>query len=319
LAELYHAPDADLRSLAQHELDWRGIYRVERAAEPSWVLRACRADEGENNWLLGVANVLLLLERHGFPAPRVIRSRVGKLAPEYRGWWMLVTTFVEGAPFGFDSDALARLGAATSALHMLDLNTPLGHSTMVPDSWWRLDIAAPECLSSLEAALPNLPAELRELYEATRTTLMRFAAATDLPCTLIHGDCWPGNAVRAVDGDVTLIDWDCAGRGPAVLDLGNLLVTCHLGQSQTPHLTPNPELIAAVIEGYCTGRRLSEAELRHLDDAVAFGVVFHLARNFPSIVRGDWRENSSLAKLRARLQAVPAIAAISRDRLSRLG
>lgn len=37
--------------------------------------------------------------------------------------------------------------------------------------------------------------------------------------TLIHGDYWPGNIARPLDGRQIVFDWQMAGIGPAILDL----------------------------------------------------------------------------------------------------
>ncbi len=37
--------------------------------------------------------------------------------------------------------------------------------------------------------------------------------------TLIHGDYWPGNIARPLDGRQIVFDWQLAGIGPAILDL----------------------------------------------------------------------------------------------------
>lgn len=37
--------------------------------------------------------------------------------------------------------------------------------------------------------------------------------------TLIHGDYWPGNIARPIDGRQIVFDWQLAGIGPAILDL----------------------------------------------------------------------------------------------------
>ena len=38
----------------------------------------------------------------------------------------------------------------------------------------------------------------------------------------VHGDMWQGNSMWIADELVAIIDWDCAGRGPAGIDLGSL-------------------------------------------------------------------------------------------------
>ncbi len=37
--------------------------------------------------------------------------------------------------------------------------------------------------------------------------------------TLLHGDYWPGNIARPLDGRQVVFDWQRAGIGPAILDL----------------------------------------------------------------------------------------------------
>jgi aminoglycoside phosphotransferase len=39
---------------------------------------------------------------------------------------------------------------------------------------------------------------------------------------LVHGDMWQGNSMWVGDDLVAIIDWDCAGRGPAGIDLGSV-------------------------------------------------------------------------------------------------
>jgi aminoglycoside phosphotransferase (APT) family kinase protein len=38
----------------------------------------------------------------------------------------------------------------------------------------------------------------------------------------VHGDLWQGNTIWAGDTLTALVDWDCAGKGPAGVDLGSL-------------------------------------------------------------------------------------------------
>jgi hypothetical protein len=38
----------------------------------------------------------------------------------------------------------------------------------------------------------------------------------------VHGDLWQGNVLWDGDTLASVLDWDCAGRGPAGVDLGSL-------------------------------------------------------------------------------------------------
>jgi thiamine kinase-like enzyme len=46
--------------------------------------------------------------------------------------------------------------------------------------------------------------------------------------TLVHGDYWPGNIARPIDGRQIVYDWQLAGIGPAVLDLAGFVQSVRL-------------------------------------------------------------------------------------------
>ncbi|MBZ0293276.1 MAG: aminoglycoside phosphotransferase family protein [Anaerolineae bacterium] len=46
--------------------------------------------------------------------------------------------------------------------------------------------------------------------------------------TLIHGDYWPGNIARPLDGRQIVFDWQMAGIGPAILDLVGFVQSTNL-------------------------------------------------------------------------------------------
>jgi aminoglycoside phosphotransferase (APT) family kinase protein len=59
---------------------------------------------------------------------------------------------------------------------------------------------------------------------------------------LVHGDLWQGNALWDGHTLTGLVDWDCAGAGPAGVDLGSL--RCDAA------LCYGPEAAAHVLDGY---------------------------------------------------------------------
>ncbi len=65
---------------------------------------------------------------------------------------------------------------------------------------------------------------------------------------IIHNNCHPGNAIRTADGKVVLIDWEGAGWGPAVLDVGFLLISCDTEAPWTPRLEADPARVVVVVE-----------------------------------------------------------------------
>ena len=109
-----------------------------------------------------------------------------------------------------------------------------------------------------------------------------------------------------------MIDWDGAGLGPAILDVGYLLMTCHFGRPQLPAIQPNPQCIAAVLHGYCQQRWLTADELSLLADAVFYDSARRTVLDtMLSATADNWHENIWLQKLLARYAASEEIAVIA--------
>ncbi|GIH14280.1 phosphotransferase family protein [Rugosimonospora africana] len=103
---------------------------------------------------------------------------------------------------------LRALGAAAAALHAV----PLTPAPALPRR--ERPIAVEDFAALRRAAQPD-----PLLAEAEK-------AANDRPVpgenVFVHGDLWQGNVLWTGDNLVALIDWDCAGAGPAGVDLGSL-------------------------------------------------------------------------------------------------
>jgi len=137
----------------------------------------------------------------------------------------------------------------------------------------------------------------------------------------VHGDAWARNAVQvAPSGPVTLVDWEMAGLGLAVLDLGTCLIECQLAASLPDDkpgewlITPDEAPISAVCEGYRRVRELSAAERDLLPEAVRFpaavvgSVHFELA--LVAGVTGPTMD-ARLARLQNRLDVADVVTALA--------
>jgi Ser/Thr protein kinase RdoA (MazF antagonist) len=106
------------------------------------------------------------------------------------------------------------------------------------------DDPAPDILGDDYA---KLPAELRGVVDPLRDQL--FAALTDLPTQLTHGDCNVGN-ILVHDGEVTgYIDLDHLPHGPRVRDLSYYLAS----RLQNQIIDGDPDAMAAVLGHYVAG------------------------------------------------------------------
>jgi Ser/Thr protein kinase RdoA (MazF antagonist) len=112
---------------------------------------------------------------------------------------------------------------------------------------------------------------------------------------------------------MALIDWDCAGIGPAILDVGYLLLACHLGKPQLPAIQADEQCIAAVVHGYCQQRKPSAAELSMLEETVLYDIARRagLEKHLSTLSSG-WAEEVWWQKRLARYRVGPEIAAIAR-------
>lgn len=299
LAEEYALDAVTLRPLAGAVDQARVVYYVQDAQDRTWVARAYSDAAPLPDHLRGCgvttardfletrARTLVFLQRQAYPAPRVLHTRTGVLVAGAHGWRCLVTTYVHGAQPEPTVEALRALGTAVGRLHAL----AGANESSVGLSYWPPRRAVPDTLAHLHSVAELIPPRWREMHAAYCRTLETLLHGPTLPATLIHGDAWLGNAVADGRGELVLVDWDEAGLGVAVLDLGRLLLSAHWGlDGPPPELEPAPERITAVLTGYCQARVPARAERAVLVEAIRYGVVFVAANHFGRLRGEGWSE-----------------------------
>lgn len=314
--EAYAGGKVVLQPISPYAVEDRGIYRVDWESGTSAVLRAFLADVTVE--LTGHAVVLDYLYQRSFSAPQVKRTRDGGLLASHAGWTALLLSFLDGEVADFAPESLELLGSIAGSLHAISHNALAeAAQARLPDSRLRPTQPASQAIDTLVHALPHVPNELHQFCEDSIAALQRIQQAQQaglLPETLLHGDCWPRNAVRTSEGGMALIDWDCAGIGPAILDVGYLLLACHLGKPQLPSMQADSQLIAAVVHGYCQQRKPNAAELSVLEEAVLYDVARRVGLEKPlSALSDGWAEDMWWQKMRARYHVGPEIAAIAQS------
>jgi Ser/Thr protein kinase RdoA (MazF antagonist) len=330
---------AGIRRLAGSVRGTRVTYRLGSPAGPGLVVRALRTDVplagqfgggtmAATDWLCGRAATLRWLEDRAYPAPRVIRTHSGDLVGLAGVWATLAITYVAGTPLRPGTGQLRLLGEALGRLHALDASTfadetsAVGSGADVARALWHPETAIPAALGRVEAVQSLVPADQRPLLEQLRAVLLEVQRrASLLPTAVVHGDPWPGNAIRTARDEVTLIDWENAGLGVPLLDLGYCLLECHLDEglpSEKPsarHIRPDEDRIAAVAAGYSQYRRLQPAERDLLPDGMRFAAAFAGATHFEQALIGEVRGapmDARLERLRNRLTVSDAVAELAR-------
>jgi Ser/Thr protein kinase RdoA (MazF antagonist) len=300
-------------SLEEGTLAYRARALAASDSPVQWVLRAHQADQGMpehfryfypwacsspagsqsplaattcnmDKWLRSRAAMLTALEAQSYPGPRVMPTRDGALVGAATGWCTLLTTFVPGTVLTPTLAQLRHLGVALGRLHTLSVLAPvragqeMSAGTPGP-SYWHLQYAIPSALARLQAVAPDMPDAWRPWHTAFALNMEQMQQVNP-PLHLIHGDVWSANAIADASAEVILIDWDQGGQGPAIADLGRLLLECHL-DTDLPiedalawHITPDPARIEAVVEGYAQERIPTPAELDTLLIGMRFGIAF---------------------------------------------
>jgi thiamine kinase-like enzyme len=228
-------------------------YRV-RFGELDYVVRL----PGKDTALLGI-------DREAERLANVAAARLG-IAPEVAAAQesCLVTHFVvckpiDGAKLREAPDAVA---GALRAFH--------GSSVQLPVRFW-----VPDLLDDYAVIVSERGGSLPESYEPTQALARRIAAVLPLsdpvPC---HDDLLPANLLSVESGSgagaVMLVDWEYAGMGHRLFDLGNLAVNNEFDEAAEVRL-----LAAYFGEPPSAACRAALSLMRIMSDAreAAWGVV----------------------------------------------
>ena len=269
------------------------IYRVNLTNGKCMVLRKYPLNDSRHP-VSSLVNLLQFLECKGYPAERLLHTIDDAAVGIYNDQQLIVTTFIEGVRVDYSPETLYKIGATVGILHALN---PLEANTTLFSMYQAQMLMKPETAYATKQLVDvsNLVShELSKRYTMLLEALQAIDVREDLlPKVIIHNDCHPGNSVFTQSGQVILIDWEGAGIGSAVLDIGFLLASCDAIPPWTPSsnikmFNLEVERIKAVIDGYCQHHRLNTIELDHLLDAIRFrSIVFGACRFASKIARGQ--------------------------------
>ncbi len=294
----------------------KAVYRLDRDAGHSWVVRLFPREFPPER-IEADAAVLLLMARAHIPAERLVTAPGGARIASLDGRSVLVTRFIPGSPPRLTRAVLHSLGEIVGRMHALppeaaaDGHPPRRAAALPRDD---LDFG----LARLASVAGRVPGPLAAPYEELRSALAGTDACGQLPFSLVHLDCQPGNVLRTPGRRLVFFDWDGVGHGPAAAALGVLLYGCAFGSTAGRPAPPDITRVDAVLTGYWARRRLSAAELDHLGHAIRFRPLAIAARELAATIeRGEtilrpgwwsgWQQSDEIAA-RAR-QAAAAIAA----------
>jgi thiamine kinase-like enzyme len=185
-------------------------------------------------------------------APALVAAGDGYLVTEYLDAEPIDTARLQAAP---ESAALALRAFHDSGLQL-------------PTAFW-----VPDLLEEYERIVAERGGTLPSSYDDVRALTRRIATALPLEDPVAcHDDLLPGNvlALRSEPGHALLVDWEYAGMGHRMFDLGNLAVNNGFDETAGDRL-----LEAYFGEPPTAGPRAALALMRIMSDAreAAWGVV----------------------------------------------
>lgn len=228
------------------------------------------ADPSKNEaTVLKDTQILRFFEEVDYPAPRLLLSRTNTNYIQHEGKCIYAFSYLEGHEPAQSVATYAKLGKITAQLHQLQGYT-------IPTDF-TAEMEVPIMLQ--RAKKFNMDAHYTELIKQL-PDFERF------PTCLVHTDIGPHNSIELANGQIELIDWDDAGIGTRVLDLGFPLICDFVTQG----LTFDQDRAKAFYKAYCSIIELTDKEKEHLFDAGLFYALSYAIFDDSGIVEGQWRK-----------------------------
>jgi Ser/Thr protein kinase RdoA (MazF antagonist) len=305
LAEAYGLHDVALHPTSGGSESDKLVFRLVQA-DKNFILRVYPPENRRSN-AVALTSVLHMLEKADYPAERCIAAADGAPFVLVDGWRLVLSNFVEGVATDQIVPPYYELGAVLGRLHALFTADQLTMH-VVPIAERSMEAEMAMSLDDLLAVALPIPAKFMPFREELMSAMEAIDRCTDLPDVLIHNDFQPGNIVQAVDGSLTVIDWDGAGRCPAILDLGYLISSVH----PSGEVEPDAARIQAIMGGYSQHYHLSPAELERLSDAIRFRPITYLTSDFAAYIASNGQPDPSYLDALAAYHSADEAAEIAR-------
>lgn len=211
-------------------------------------------------------NIINWLSTKNFPlvlAP--LKTLNGSSIYNYLDYTGALFPFVKNEPYQKSLDTMEKLGRALAQLHSVSINEK-ELTTQAIRQYKTVGYGINQILNYLDR--PSCPQDFKEafndIYPENKASHL---TDLDLPGGIIHGDFYFDNALFFNDEISTILDFEQAGIGRFILDLGIAISGSAIEQGEitTPYLQ-------AYLKGYQEVRPLSIQELELLNDAIIIGL-----------------------------------------------
>jgi homoserine kinase type II len=210
-------------------------------------------------------DILNLLKEHNYPfslAP--LKTISGELVYNFEHLHGVLFPFVEGEILAPNKQVCEQIGSSLGQLHALASkfnhqsirphnNVGFDHYDITPKHETMLKIEG--LYSQCRELLPSDPSEFYHLLNQRQG--------------LIHGDLYYDNVLFQNGKLLTLLDFEQAGIGPQLLDIGiSISGSCISAQKELDR-----ELIESYLLGYQKFYPLSKNELKYIDESIILGLI----------------------------------------------
>lgn len=209
-------------------------------------------------------NILLYLSQRAYPyslRPYALSS--GELVYNYHSYFGVLYPFVQGIPPGPSDFTCKEVGAALATLHSINHDREALKKLRPHES---VGFGAAEVLEYTQSA--KCPIDYREAFNYLFPDHLKGFIETPFLKGIIHGDLYYDNTLFDNNHLSTVLDFEQAGIGEYLLDLGiSLSGTClEKGRIITP-------LVNSYLQGYEAIRPLTDDEKKYLDQAITLGLM----------------------------------------------
>ncbi|MCI5224071.1 MAG: hypothetical protein D3924_15725 [Candidatus Electrothrix sp. AR4] len=272
----------------------RTVAKITYKNEKSWVLRSYPCNSRHFQGLSAMSKVLDFLEQKNYRSPRIIKTSNGELTTTDSSQGIILLDYIEGKQADSSLPSLHALGQSLGRLHSLKL--PLMDKAIpLPETLYSPQNEIDNSIQALNRISKKITSDTKQAYDYFLSILNQLHILEDTPKTIIHTDASSGNAVISKTGNAIFIDWDDAGIGYSLIDLGYLLCTSVNDQPCLHGLKPIPERIKSIIYGYRQHHcLLTQIEQESLMQGICFSAtlygVDHLVRSIEGSANGiEWR------------------------------
>ncbi len=203
-----------------------------------------------------ISNVMLLLEKHKFPAPRLQKMANGEVLTKYQGKSVLVKPYITGSiEIDIDDKKAKQVGIALAKLHEIQVPDYL------PGKHTYVEIFYPKFMK--QDIDQNYKTWVEQRYRYIIDKL-----PSQLPVGLVHGDIFSDNILFEDENFKAILDFE---------DVSRIFKICDLGMAVAGICTEETNIdigkVRAFIEGYQEIRLLEEEEKDSLQLCIEWAAI----------------------------------------------